>query len=365
MIALAILVALAVGAPAGAQAETTGLWSVYKNCPYNSPEMLEAEGSGSNCVYGVTHGGKEGGQFTVGSVSTPLSKKIILQGGVIWKENPETGVDEGRLVPPTSGKLLTAPPLVVPKGLRRITPQIQEEAEWPQELRQAFTEAEHNHEGDLYATIELAGGNQVYEERNALSTQNLVNEEGTAFELPLKVKLSGPLLGRLQGGQESCYIGTESHPVVQHLTTGPSGDLHGFPGELEQKEEFDDIVLKGSRLVDNTWPVEVGAEGCGGPYEAYVNRALDILLRIPAEPGASSTELKGSLYSGLDCSVKRNAETGWTEKHESKMIIKWETEEHAHKITAAQREEKEKEAEYGEFKPGEYEGEACVKNPDA
>jgi hypothetical protein len=240
---LAVLAAVAVGAPGAAQAETTGAWRLFKNCPYNNPEVVKGEGSPSYCVFGETLGGKEGGQFTVGSVTTPLVKKIILQGGLVFKENPETGQDEGRLVAPTSGKALTAPPLPVPGGVKRITPQIQEEAEWPQELRNALEEAEHHGEGQLYATIELAGGNRVFEERNAVSSQNLINEEGTAVELPLKVKLSSPVLSHLQEGRETCYIGSESHPVVQHLTSGTSGSLEGYPGELGNKESFGIVFL--------------------------------------------------------------------------------------------------------------------------
>ena len=63
----------------------------------------------------------------------------------------------------------------------------------------------------------VAGGNLLYEEQDGLSTEHLLLEEGAAFTLPLRVILSGPWLDSLGGGQ--CTIGTEEHPVIQHLTS--------------------------------------------------------------------------------------------------------------------------------------------------
>jgi hypothetical protein len=109
--------------------------------------------------------------------------------------------------------------------------------------------------------------------------------------------------------------------------------------------------------------VETDAEGCGGAYEAYVDRALDILLALPAEAGANSTELRGNLYTGRACDAQRNAESGFTVKKESATVRKWEHQEEAGKITNAQRQEKEEAYEYNYFERSEYDGISCTRNP--
>jgi len=196
--------------------------------------------------------------------------------------------------------------LAIPKGAKLVTPQVMEEAEWPESLKKIYAEKKEKRELGLSATIEIAGGNLIYEDRQGLSTANLLSEDGPAFILPLKVKVSGPLLYKLQKGADSCTIGSDEHPITQHLTSGESeapfpfeaNSQHGAAGELSFNSSFTVITIKDSSLVDSTWPVETGAEGCGGEYEQYVNKAFDILLGLPAPAGASTTALKGSLYSG-------------------------------------------------------------------
>ena len=51
-----------------------------------------------------------------------------------------------------------------------ITPAIQAEANWPRRLVESFDYAKLHHETKLFAQIVLAGGNQLYEEQNALNT---------------------------------------------------------------------------------------------------------------------------------------------------------------------------------------------------
>ncbi|HTZ63358.1 MAG TPA: hypothetical protein VMB51_04585 [Solirubrobacteraceae bacterium] len=294
---------------------------IFGDCPSHNPEAVKIdeeyyEGGSEEiiCFTGITSGGKEGGHFTVGAVTVPLSKKITLHGAAAFIFEGNGG--EGKIHAAEDGKTLEAPPLAIPKGAKLITPQIMEEAEWPESLKQIYNEKKAKKELGLSATIEVAGGNQIYENRDGLSTENLLFEEGTAFILPLKVKVSGPLLYKLQKGADTCTIGTDEHPVVQHLTTGESvapppyeaNTQHGSSGELNFSSEFRVIEITNNTLVDSTWPVEIGAEGCGGSYESYVNKAMDILLKLPSPAGASTTELKGNLYSGNFLAVKQSKE---------------------------------------------------------
>jgi hypothetical protein len=297
---------------------------IFNDCPVHNPEVVKIWEEGEEeviCFTGVTNGGKEGGHFTVGGVQVPLNKKITLHGAAAFAEgtvnpnNPE-GQPEGKIHAAEDGKTLEAPPLAIPKGAKLITPQIMEEAEWPESLKNIYNEKNAKKELGLSATIEVAGGNEIYEQRQGLSTANILFEEGPGFVLPLKVKVSGPLLYKLQKGADTCTIGTDEHPVVQHLTTGESvapppfeaNTQHGSTGELAFSDEFRVIEIRNNTLVDSTWPVEVGAEGCGGSYESYVNKAMDILLKLPAPAGASTTELRGTLYSGNFNAVKQSKE---------------------------------------------------------
>lgn len=299
-----------------------GEWAVYKDCPLNNPEFTNpaTEFDGKTlfeptgfCIQAHTAGGKEGGHFTVGAVTVPLSKPVTLQGGVIFYNGPESA--EGHFFAAEGGETLASPELTVPKGINLITPAIQAAAGWPRALEESFDYAKLHKETALKAKISVAGGNLLYEETDALSTQNLIEERGSAFTLPLKVTLSGPWLQTLGGGP--CTVGSETHPVVQHLTSGTSEAPFPFEGNTAKGEvtgltanpAFSNITLH-SKLVDSTWPVETEAEGCGGAFESYVDVALNKVLEIPAPAGKSTTVLTGTLHSGNGGVVKSESETG-------------------------------------------------------
>jgi hypothetical protein len=307
--------------------ELTGKWKVFKECPYNSPEVLKAEEEEANgvgqapvvCFVGQTAGGAGGGHFSLGRVSVPLSKKITLQGAAVARCEEAGGPFEGCtnlegfegkiVVPPNVEETLLSPELTVPDGLKYLSSSVQTNAKWPQALKESFQAAKGKKELGLKVKIEVAGRNRLYEEKNGLSEQNLIEQERAAFELPLKVSLHSPWLTSLGSGQ--CEVGTDEHPVVQHLTDGTSGGLKGEFGELHFFEEFALVEVANNTLVDNTWPVEVPVVGCGGAtYESYVDDALSKVLGVPSAAGAGQTILTGTLYSGDAKFVRRNAETG-------------------------------------------------------
>ena len=266
------------------QKQLEKLYAPFGACPYNNPEV-------GICVHAQTSGGKNGGQFTVGSITIPLSKKITLQGGLTWAGYGNEPALSGFIEPENSAETLISPPLKVPGGfVNRIAPQ----PYWPTALKESFASAKKNKELTATETLELAGTPE-------LSPDNLLFEEGTAFELPMKVRVNSPWLTTLGGG--TCYVGSDEHPIIVDLTSGEStgpfpyefntGHGQNF-SELHFKDNFDDVELLDSTLVNNTYAVPTGAEGCGGEFESYVNRAVSTAAGVPDASGSNSVVLTGT-----------------------------------------------------------------------
>jgi hypothetical protein len=283
---------------------STATWTQYKHCPYENPEVKE-------CFLGRTAGGSKGGFFKLGGVTVKLNKPIIFQGGAKFNE-PRTPHEEEigqffqTVYPAVGAETLESPELKVPGGINVITKTAQIENEWPQALKESFTAAKKSKEGWVNVKIELAGGNQLFEDSEALSTQNIINVEGTAFKLPLKVRLISPWLEKLGGGP--CTIGNDEFPVTQLLTTAGAGR---WGNELHFNEEFNNVELANSTLVDVGWSVPTGggATGCGGEYEKEVNGALDSVLEV-TKGNNGITVLTGSLYDASREGVEKAAEKG-------------------------------------------------------
>jgi hypothetical protein len=271
----------------------------FKYCPYEEEGPFHNPGV-EDCYVGRTSGGRQGGFFEFGKITVKLSKPIILQGGA-------TGEGEGVFVSPAAhgGETLEAPELPVTGGLKVITAAIQEEAGWPQALKESFKAAVKAKETAVDVKIEVAGGNTLYETEGALDSEKILLEEGDAYKLPLKVKVTSPWLASLGGGP--CYIGNDAYPVWQHLTTGGAGTA----GSFHFNESFTAVELQDSTLVDTGWHIEAGSapSGCGGEYESYVDAALSDVLEIhPWKTGI--TVLKGDLFIASRQEVKERAEKG-------------------------------------------------------
>ena len=209
----------------------------YKYCPYEEAR-IEA------CIAGITSGGTSGGFFQLGTVEVPLSKPVVLQGGVV--NNEELGEEEF-FSAANGGETLESPELPVRKGLRLITPEIEQRASWPQALKESFKEALANHETSMKVKIEVAG-TSLYGKPGAISTEHLLARSGPAFELPLKTRVISPWLERLGGGP--CTIGNEEHPIWQYLTTEGAGAT----GRLEFGLGYGVVGIKGSRWSTSTGP---------------------------------------------------------------------------------------------------------------
>ncbi len=217
LVVTALTVALVCAVPAMAKGPT-GDFAVFKQCPINNPSV-------NLCFYALS----KGGEFHVGTTTVPINKTITLQGGSILNE--ETGAET--FVPAKNGETLSKIPLTVPGGLLGIMAP----TGWPTWLQNIFNEFINNGITGVTATVELVGN-------PGISRSNLLFQEGTALELPSRVKLGNAFLG------ESCYIGSAAHPMTQHLTTGttsppgPNMPISGTVGELEFKDEFQLVIIK-------------------------------------------------------------------------------------------------------------------------
>jgi hypothetical protein len=144
---------------------------------------------------------------------------------------------------------------------------------------------------EVTATAELAGTIGINE-------TNFVDETGTALTLPLKVKLSNPFLG------ETCYIGSNSHPVTLNLTTGltnpppPNKPIEGSAGEINVIEEL--LTAEKVSLVDNAFSAP-GSEGCGGILSFLVDPVVNAKVGLPAAAGNNTAIQNGTLkQAGAD-----------------------------------------------------------------
>jgi hypothetical protein len=261
---------------------------IFKHCPIYG----EVNGQKTTfCFVAATN--QEEGEYKVGGFTVPLTKQVLLQFGTVLNE--ETGAEtfvpaEGApTLPPTAEKVPGTP-------ISRISPKEREEFGWPQELTESYLAAKRRHlTNNVFETIELAG-------KPVISRSNLLFQEGTAVEAPVKVKAANAWLTQLG---TTCYIGsdegTEPGPIVQHLVSGVSKspstgqELHGEVGELAFYHEFQEAIISNNKLVDNTYPVP-GAS-CSGPFAAPIAATIDKIFGIPAVAGASFTSLKGALYN--------------------------------------------------------------------
>jgi hypothetical protein len=287
LVAVFALGAITAGSALAKDPYNQNTWGQYKACPYEKPYSEVTD-----CFAGITSGGGNGGFFEYGHIKVKLNKSIYLHGGF------KGGGSEVEVVPAREGyETLEAPELKVQGGIKVITKLIQEEAKWPQALKESFKQAAKNKESGINVKIEMAG-EECFTVPGCLSTENIVFEEGTAFRLPLKVKVTGPFLEKLGGGP--CYIGSDENPIHINLTTGGAGRA----GSFNANEEFTNLFFSSTKLVDLGWhiPIASGAHGCGGPeYESYVDKALNIALEVEYPEGGEITKtgivvLQGSTH---------------------------------------------------------------------
>lgn len=281
-----IVVAVALMAPLAAlgsasPALASNPYSVFEQCPLGYPGL-------HFCLYGTTTSGK----FVIGKTEVPINKPIVLQGGAVPTE-PSEKSNSYYLIPAKNGESLQKVALNVPGGLLDLVncEEIKGKGFFEEGERAACKLFFESGPLEVTATTEI-----VANEKNPpiLSLHNLFAESGTALVLPVRIHLKNTFLGN------SCYIGSESHPIQLNLTTGttkppaPNKPITGFVGnESEEGEEGIDVLDEVS-LVENAFSVPV-VEGCGEFLfvKGFLDSIVDSKLGLESKAGNNTAVLSG------------------------------------------------------------------------
>lgn len=271
-----------------ALAEPKGIFKIFNDCPTEIP-------GNALCSYGKT----ESGEFAIGSTKVPITNTITLQGGAV-----STGkINEYFLLPAKDGNSLSKTEQNVPGGLLDLIncTEITGSGFFETLARNTCKAIFENKTTGVTATTELVAnsGNPAI-----LNLTNLAFQEGTALTLPVRVHLKNTLLG------ESCYIGSEAHPIQLHLTTGttsppaPNKPIKGSAGTFSEEEEkgYGVTVVKGNSLVDNSYSVPA-AEGCGGFFSFLIDPLVNGKLGLPSASGKNTAILNGTLRTAEEEAV--------------------------------------------------------------
>jgi len=292
--AMALMAPLAAFVFASSAAATPkGVFSVFSDCPVETPGV-------ALCTYGLT----TSGEFALGKTKVPINKTITLQGGAIPTGNPENS-KEYFLVPAKDGNSLSPTALNVPGGIFGVNCyEIKGEGWLENDIRSLCKEIFENGTTGVTATTELVATptNPPILNLVALST-----EEGTAITLPVRVHLKNPLLGA------TCYIGSTTHPIQLHLTTGatapplPNKSIHGNRGEAETLERNEQPMLRlfENSLVDNSFAAPV-AEGCGEAFAFLIDPLINAKIGLPSAAGHNTAVLSGELNTATVEAVLAN-----------------------------------------------------------
>jgi hypothetical protein len=262
LVALAACAAPMAGVASASAMEPTGDYAVFTQCPRYS--------AGVNlCLFARTSTGK----VTLGDQTVPITNPIVLQRGIVRNE----GTEAETFVAALNGDTLTKSPQSVPRGLLDLL----ECSEITEPLEHILCElAFENGITAVNATTELAKPASAIR----VSKNNLVNREGVALSLPVKIHLESPLLG------SDCYIGSSSQPLVWNLTTGttsppaPNGSISGKVGKIDEKDKAEFIQISNNTLVDNAF-ASPGVTGCGGALAFVLDPIINSKLGLPAPAG--------------------------------------------------------------------------------
>jgi hypothetical protein len=263
-------------------AQPKGEFAGFSNCPLSTSGL-------SGCIVAST----ESGEFTIGKKTVPIKNAITLQGGFI--ENRATGAME--FVGAANGDTLSKTSQKVPGGLLGINCS----GISNKYVREACEFIFENTLTEVTATTELAGPASSI----GLNEINLLEAEGTALSLPLKIKLNNILFG------EECYIGSNSSPVVVDFTTGttsppaPNKPITGNVGTEESAAGGKILIISKNSLVNNSFAAPE-VTGCGGYFSGLVDPLVDGILGLPAAAGHNTAILNGTLKQASATSVKES-----------------------------------------------------------
>jgi hypothetical protein len=281
VVALLALSLAALGLAGSAQAKLVGNYTKFAQCPYENLEVKK-------CIYSTTNTG----EVVLGSKKVPIEKAVVLQGGygVMQEDN------FSKFYGASNGITLSKVPQNVPGGLLGIVP----DASSPALVKALIKFFLENSLTGVNSTLELAKPASAIR----VSENNLSGEVNTALEMPVKVHLENPFLGK------SCYVGSESSPLLWKLTTGetsppaPNTNIKGTLGEIEFLEEGRILETKGSKLVDNAWSAPK-ATGCGGILSFLVLPIINAQLGTTTA-GHNTAILNNSIFVGSAAAIRKN-----------------------------------------------------------
>jgi len=282
--ALAVVALAALGFAGPAAAKLTGNYTKFAQCPFTNAEARK-------CIYSVT----EGGEVILGKKKVPIVNPAVLKGAYTLPDE-ETGFST--FIAPTDGITLSKAPQPVPGGLAGLI-NCKEISDFL--LRISCEVTFENGLTGVNSTLELAKPASAI----LVGEAHLAEEEGVALRLPLKIHLENPFLG------ESCYVGSDSAPVIWELTSGttappaPNKPISGGGGSSEFLEEGRIAVLKSTNLVDNAWAAPK-SNGCGGIFSFLIGPIIDASAGLPAAAGTNTAILTNTINLASAAAVKKN-----------------------------------------------------------
>ncbi len=263
-------------------------YQAFANCPFDASAELDCSWAGSTYKekwpspkvkeeWESERGRKAAevpSEFTAGNITVPLKSTITLRGGIGFTEEDETttetwfGAEGAATIEP------------VPQKAQPLTKDVDVALLSPTELNRYNYYTKVSKETKATATVELAGPPSAIQ----VNVDNLLEETGTAFAFPVKLKLSNPYFG------PSCYVGSDAEPITVEFTTGTSGGLQGKNGS---KISFGHILTVFTDTLVNGTFASPGVEGCG--VEGGADAAIDAALGLPSPSGHNTSILNGTL----------------------------------------------------------------------
>ena len=262
-------------------------FEAFANCPFGAAESMDCSWAKSTAKeewpsqqlkeeFEAERGRKAPevpSEFKTGNVTVLLKRAITLRGGIGIEEEGDTWFG--------AVGIETIQP--VPQATIPLTKGVDTSLLSPSELNRYNYYVKVGKETKVTATVELAGPVSAVQ----VNVGNLLNEEGTAFSFPVKVKLNNPFFG------SSCYVGSDSTPIVVDFTTGKSGEFQGKNGStITTGRNGFILTVHTDTLVNNTF-ASPGVEGCG--IEGGADAAINAALGLPSPSGHNVSVLNGTL----------------------------------------------------------------------
>jgi len=292
-----LVAAFATGAIAASPAAATiaererAEFQAFANCPFGASAQLDCSWAGSTFKEQWPSQKRKQewetererkapelpSEFTAGNVTVKLSQPITLRGGIGFTEE-ESGETKETWFGAQGADTIEP----VAQTTQQLTKDVNVALLSTAELNRYNYYVKVSKQTKVTATVELAGPASAIH----VNVGHLLEEAGTAFAFPVKLRLSNPFFG------PNCYVGSEAEPIVVEFTTGTSGALRGKNGSTLSSGHNGILTVFTDTLVNATF-ASPGVGGCGiaGGADAAINAALG----LPSPAGHNTSVLNGTL----------------------------------------------------------------------